>query len=192
MIRNIKNLRIIKVLLNNPKGNLTKYKIAKVSETSIPWTIQFLKKLEVINLIQKTKVLDYNKLIDYYLTVDKGQKYYNFQIPNVINFLRNINLEYSLTTFGAENQISHHLSPFRYDVYIHESDLLKWKELILRKGLIGQGNLRLIITNEKEIFNNSRIINELNVVSIPQLLIDLKKEGGVAIEAYNLIVKEYV
>ena len=33
-------------LLNNPNEDLTKYRIAKISKTSIPWTIQFLKKLE--------------------------------------------------------------------------------------------------------------------------------------------------
>ena len=50
--RNIKNLRIIKILLGNPKGNLTKYKIAKLANCSKPWVIEFLRKLENKELIK--------------------------------------------------------------------------------------------------------------------------------------------
>ena len=52
--RNIKNLRIVRVLLSNPKDNLTKYKVAKLADCSIPWVIEFLRKLEQKKLVKKT------------------------------------------------------------------------------------------------------------------------------------------
>jgi len=55
----------------------------------------------------------------------------------------------------------------------------RWKSLVIKKGLLGKGNLRVILAKDKAIFKESKDIKGVNAVSIPQLLIDLKKEGGV-------------
>jgi hypothetical protein len=191
-MRNIKNLKIIKVLLDSPDGSLTKYKLAKISNTSIPWTIQFLKKLEIEGIVEKTKVIDFNKLIDYYIKIDKKYKKYYFHISNPLDFFKETNLDYALTTYAAENIINHHLFPNKFHVYISKEDYVKWKKLILTKGLIGNGNVILIISKDKDVFKESTKIKGIKVVSIPQLLIDLKKEGGVCIEAYNILLDRYV
>jgi hypothetical protein len=191
-MRNIKNLKIIKVLLDSPDGSLTKYKLAKISNTSIPWTIQFLKKLEIEGIVEKTKVIDFNKLIDYYIKIDKKYEKYYFHISNPLDFFKETNLDYALTTYAAENIINHHLFPNKFHVYISKEDYVKWKKLILTKGLIGNGNVILIISKDKDVFKESTKIKGIKVVSIPQLLIDLKKEGGVCIEAYNILLDRYV
>ena len=106
--------------------------------------------------------------------------------------LEEAKMEYALTTYGAENFTSRHLFLSRYDIYIKEEHFENWKSLIMKNGLIGRGNLRLILANDDAVFRESNEIRGIKLVSMPQLLIDLKKEGGVCIEAYNIMVKKYV
>ena len=190
--RNIKNLRIIRILLTNPDGTLTKYRIAKQAESSTPWVIEFLRKLERQRLVKQTKILDFDKLIDYYIEIMPKMKYFEFFVQEPLKLLKKSKLDYALTTYGAENFTSRHLFLSRYDVYIKEEDLDKWKSLIIKRGLLGKGNLRLILTKDHAIFKEAQEIKGIGIVSMPQLLIDLKKEGGVCVEAYNILVKRNV
>lgn len=190
--RNIKNLRIIRILLDNPDGRLTKYRIAKLAECTTPWVIEFLRKLEEQKMLKKTKVLNFDKLVDYYIEIMPKMKYFEFFVQDPVKFLKQSKLDYALTTYGAENIVSRHLFPSRYDIYIKEEDFDKWKAFILKSGLFGKGNLRLIIAKDNAVFKESKEINGVKIVSIPQLLTDLKKEGGVCVEAYNILVKRNV
>ena len=192
MARNIKNVRIVKVLLANPKGTLTKYVIAKMAACSKPWVIEFLASLEKKKLVKKTKVTDFNALVDYCIGLMPKLKYFNFYVQDPVSFLKKSKMDYALTTYGAENYTSHHLFPSRYDAYIKEEHLNKWKSLIIKNGLLGKGNLRLIAANDEKIIKEAILIKGARIVSIPQLLIDLKREGGVCVEAYNILVKRYV
>jgi len=187
--RNIKNLRIIRVLIGNPKANLTKYRIAKLANCSKPWVIEFLRKLEKEKLVKKTKVLNIDKLINYYLEKSLKSKYFDFFVQEPVKFLKQSNMDYALTTYGAENYTTNHLFPSRYDVYIKENDLERWKKGLIKNGLIGKGNLRLLITKDESIIKEAKTIKGVKIVSMPQLMIDLKREGGVCIEAYNILVK---
>ena len=190
--RNIKNLRIIRILLSKPDGNLTKYRIAKQAESSTSWVIEFLRKLEGLKLVTKTKVLDFDKLIDYYIEIMPKTRYFEFFVQEPLKLLKELKLDYALTTYGAENFTSRHLFLSRYDVYIKEEDLDKWKSLIIKRGLLGKGNLRLILAKDNAIFKEAQEIKGIRIVSMPQLLIDLKREGGVCMEAYNILVNRNV
>lgn len=190
--RNIKNLRIIKVLLGNPNGSLTKYGIAKKAGCTKPWVIEFLRNLENKKLVRKTKVLKFDELVDYYIKILPRLKYFEFFVQDPVGFLKKSKLDYALTTYAAENFISHILLPSRYDIYIKEEEFDKWKSLILKNGLLGKGNLRLIIPNDGFILKEKQLINGINIVLVPQLIIDLKREGGVCLEAYNILVRRYV
>jgi DNA-binding Lrp family transcriptional regulator len=193
ILRNIKQLRIIRVLLDNPTGILTKYKIAKIVNCSIPRVIQVIQKLEKMNFVKVTKVIDFNKLIQYYIKIDnlKSEKYY-YHIANPLDFFKKIKLNYAFTTYAAENIINHHLFLNKFDVYISKKDFTKWRQLLKDKALIGKGNLTFITPKDEDILKESVKIKGYNVVSTPQLLIDLKKEGGVCIEAYNILLDKYV
>jgi len=70
LIRGRKRERVLRVLLNEPDGSLTKYKIAKLSECSREWVIEFLRKLEEQGIVKDTKVHDYNKLTEYWAGFD--------------------------------------------------------------------------------------------------------------------------
>ena len=136
--------------------------------------------------------MDFDKLVDLYIEIMPKMKYFDFFVQDPVKFLKQSRLDYALTTYGAENFTSHHLFPSRYDVYIKEEDFDKWKNIILENGLFGKGNLRLMIAKDYEIFKEAKEIKRVRIVSVPQLLIDLKREGGVCMEAYNLLVKRNV
>lgn len=192
LIKNQKSKRIILELLHHPEGNLSKYRVAKETSTNISWVIYFLRKLEKKKLITGTKVADFSGLIDYYLTLDKKPKHFEFQLPRPLELLAKAKKIYALTTYSAENLISHHLFPSRIDIYIKENELGKWKKELFQKGLIGKGNLRLIVASDDYQFKFVQKINQLSVITIPLLLIDLKREGGVCLEAYEYLVRTYV
>ena len=45
---------------------------------------------------------------------------------------------------------------------------------------------------DEHVFYKKKKINSLWVASIPQIMVDLLKEGGVCLEAYEMMVKKYV
>ena len=187
--RNIKNLRIMRALMAHPQGELTKYRISQIAGCSVPWVIEFLRKLEKEGITKKTKLLNRDKLIAYYVESIPKATYFECYVQNPLQFLKGSSLPYALTTYGAENLTSHHLFPTRYDIYIRKDDSDAWKHLIAKEGLLGKGNLRIIPTHDNAIFSEGRKVKGVQLVSLPQLMIDLKKEGGVAEEAFAMLVK---
>lgn len=184
--------RMILELLHCSDGSLTKYRLAKETQTNISWVIGFLRKLEQQKVIKGTKVLHIDKLIDTYLTLEKKQTHLDFHLTNPMEYFKQQKKTYALTTYAAENILSHHLFLSRFDVYIKEDDVHTWKKELFNKGLIGKGNIRLLIVQDNELFKWTQKINGLSLVTIPLLLIDLKREGGVCMEAYEYLVKAYV
>jgi len=189
MKRNIKSKRIILELLHKPDGSLTKYKISKETETNISWVIHFIRKLEKKKLTKNTQVINYDKLVDFYIELSNKRKFFEFQITEPLKYLKTVKESYILTTYSAENLISHHLFPSRTDIYVKRKDIEKWKKNLFKKGLIGKGNLKLIIVEDDYIFKFIHKIKKLKVVTVPLLLIDLKKEGGVCLQAYEYLIK---
>ncbi len=190
--RNVKNLRMIRALLGAPDGRLTKYRVAKLAECSTPWVIEFLRKLEAQKLVRGTKVLDADGLIGLYTGTMPEARHFDFFVQEPLKFLKQAKLAYALTTYAAENFVSRHLFPSRYDAYIKSADLDRWKAMAIGKGLIGKGNLRLIVAEDESVLREAKDARGIRIVSMPQLLIDLKAEGGVCVEAYNILVKKHV
>lgn len=186
-----KRERIIRVLLNEPDGCLTKYRVAKNAGTSISWTIEYLRSLEDLKLIEKTKVKDFEGLLDNWLKISKTHRYFDFFINDPKSFLKEVKMDYALTTYFADTFTNKVLFPSRADVYIREEDFEKWKDFLLQKGLIGKGNFRLLLGDE-HIFYNKFKASGFWIVSKPQLMIDLKREGGVCLQSYEKMLNEYV
>lgn len=190
-MRGAKRERIIRVLMNDPDGNLTKYRISKLAESSIGWTMEYLQELEAENFIKTTKVLKPQELLDHWFSITQRPKHYDFFVQSPKEFLQDIKLDYAITTYMAENLLNHYLFPSRTDIYVKEEDLHEWQVKISQNGLVGKGNLRLLIYDEHCMYGKKKI-NGLWVASVPQVLIDLKREGGVCLEAYEMMVKKYV
>ena len=183
--------RIIRVLMNQPDGTLTKYMMAKYSDTAKSWIIDYLRILEEDKLVKATKVLKPEALLDHWFSITQKPKHYDFFVQSPKEFLKNIKLDYALTTYMAENLLNHYLFPSRTDLYIKEEDFSKWKKKISQNGLVGKGNLRLLIYDEHTMYEKKKI-GGLWVASAPQVMIDLRREGGVCQEAYDMMVEKYV
>jgi len=107
-----------------------------------------------------------------------------------LELLRKTELKYALTTYQAENLVQHYLFPSRTDLYIMEEEFSRWHDLIVATGgLVGRGNLRLLIADRHVLYNASKI-QELTVVSLPQLIVDLLAEGGPCVEAARLLLEK--
>jgi hypothetical protein len=181
--------RIIRVLLSKPEGSLTKYKLAKEADTSFPWTHEFLSKLEAAKLVKGTKVTNYAGLINYWLNVKTKAEKREYMHKDPVALLRKTRFLYALTTYQAENLVQRYLFPSRIDLYINVGDIEQWNNLLTVEGLVGKGNIRLLIADH-HVFYGASERQGLTVVSTPQLIVDLLEEGGVCIEAAEKLLKK--
>lgn len=183
--------RVLRILLNEPTGKLTMYRISKEGKCSFPWVHEFLRKLEARGLINKTKVKDYSGLIKYWLEVKTRADKKEYMYRDPLSLLKATKLKYALTTYQAENMVQHHLFPSRIDLYISAEDTEQWHELVTKEGLVGKGNLRLLIADD-HVFYGSFKQGGLNIVSLPQLIVDLFEEGGVCVTAAEKLLEKVV
>ena len=183
--------RVIRVLLNKPDGTLTKYRVAKEAECTFSWVHEFLGELKEMELVDGTKVTDYMGLVKYWLKVKTKTEKRGYMHRDPLTLLSGAGLQYALTTYQAENLVQHYLNPSRIDLYIVEEDAKSWDELITSEGLVGEGNMRLLLA-DKYVFYGSFERNGLKIVSLPQLIVDLLDEGGVCVEAAEKLLEKAV
>jgi hypothetical protein len=183
--------RIIRVLLNEPKGTLTMYAISKKAKCSFPWVHEFLGKLDIMRLVDNTKVADYSGLVNYWRDVKTKADKKEYMHKDPLSLLKRTKLQYALTTYQAETLVQHYLFPSRTDFYIMEKDVEYWHKLITAEGLVGKGNVRLLIADD-HVFYGSFEKSRLKIVSFPQLIVDLFDEGGVCIAAAEKLLEKVV
>ncbi len=188
-MRGEKRERILRILLTEEQS-LSQYRLAKLAGCSFPWVHEFLRLLEQKKLVLGTKVVNKEKLVEYWLSIHHQPKYQEYLIQRPLEFLKSTRLDYALTTYQGDNLIQHFLFPTRTDLYICEKDLQKWHLVLLKKGLYGKGNFRILLEDE-QVFYNSRKINGFTVVCLPQLILDLRQEGGVCGEAAERLLKRF-
>jgi len=180
--RGVLRERVIRVLLTDPDGSLTKYGTAKKAECSFSWVHEFLSKLEMLRLVSGAKVTDYAGLLKYWLQVRIKPDKKDYMHKDPLSLIRRVKMPYALTTYQAENLVQRYLFPSRTDLYVKTEDVEEWHKLISSEGLVGKGNLRLLIA-DSHVFYGSFKRQDLTVVCIPQLILDLFEEGGVCTEA---------
>jgi hypothetical protein len=180
---------IIRVLLVEPDGTLSKYKLAKKAESSFPWTHELLNKLEALKLVKGTKVTDYAGLLNYWLQIKTKPEKKDYMHKDPTKLIQKTELPYALTTYQAENLVQHYLFPSRTDLYVKAEDAAKWHNKLTVEGLVGKGNLRLLIA-DAHVFYGAFKRQGLTVVSIPQLIVDLLEEGGTCTEAAEKLIQK--
>ncbi len=191
--RNVKNVRIVKRLLERPDGTWTKYKLAKASGCTRQWVIQLIRKLEEMGLVRGTRVKDPMGLIRYGAeATPRPLKVLNLFHTDPVGFVRKHTDRYAFTTYSAENMVTHHLFPHRYDVYLDMDAMHKVYERTFIEGWLGLGNTRLIVPVDGTIVDDVRLVGDVRVVGMGQLMIDLVREGGVAEEAVQEMVRRDV
>jgi len=189
--RGNKKERMIRVLLNAPEGTLSKYRIAKLAECSFAWTHEYLKELESHDVIEDTLVKNYEGLFKIWLDIKGKPRKREYLIKKPLETLEEVALEYALTTYQAENLVQNYLFPSRIDLYIKESDEPLWNAKLSLEGLLGRGNVRILVYDE-HVFYHSFMKKHYWVVSLPQLIVDLYDEGGVCAEAADHLFKKIV
>ncbi len=189
-MRGIKRERILRVVLES-KEPLSKNEISKRAECSRQWVILFLKELEKKGLVKKTMPINKKQMLEYWISISKKAKNSrNYMVQDPLPLLKESKMDYVLTTYQAENIIQHFLFPARIDIYIKESDLEKWHKLATEKGLYGKGNFRIIV-EDTHVMYKKRIIDGFSIVCLPQLIVDLFKEGGPCEEAAQMLIKRF-
>lgn len=187
-MRGDKRERILRVLFNSGEP-LSKNELSKRTGASRQWVILFLRELVERKLVKSTAPIKKKELIKYWVSVSKKPlKYRSYMIKDPLTLLKKSKLPYALTTYQAENIVQHYLFPSRIDLYIKEEDLAKWHALMTKDGLYGKGNVKLIIADEHVMYGK-RIIKNLSIVSLAQLIIDLIKEGGPCQEAAQMLME---
>ena len=99
-------------------------------------------------------------------------------------------MEYALTTDEAEQIHQGFLFASTTAIYVRETDIEAWLDLVAEKGLIGGGNTELRATDE-HVFYNAQTVDDVTTVSIPQLIVDLLDEGGPGAEAGNRLMNKF-
>ena len=183
-----KRERMLRILLHNPEGSLSLYRIAKEAHCSHVWVIKFLRKLELKKLVKGTKVIDVEGLFSYWIEINPRPYFREYNVQNPLEVLSSTNLDYALTTYYAETLTQNYLFPSRVDIYVQEHDLQAWHELLTATGLVGKGNFRLLIDDSHVFYANIKK-KGYSIVSTPQLIFDLLREQGVAVEAAHMLIK---
>jgi len=189
--RGTKNDRIYRILLSHPEGALTKYKIAKLAQAQQTQVSLLLRELEKTHLVRNTRVTNYKGLLKKWSLLHVRFQSQSYTVPDILDILKNTKLEYALTTYRAESMVNHYLFPNKTEIYIHADDFGAWHILLVKaKALVGGGNVRLRWYDDQVLYN-SFFVDGYRIVSIPQLIVDLLKEGGVAVQAAEMMIVKY-
>jgi len=182
--------RIIRVLLNHSGEDITKYRVAQLAEASESWTRQYTEKLEEKSLIQGTQVVSPRELYQHWLEIRIEPNQLEVSLQQPMKLLEETELNYALTTYQAENLHQGFLFASTTDFYISSGQVDDWLEIVEQKGLLGGGNTRLRVLDD-HVFYNSRNIDGFEIVSIPQLILDLLAEGGPCEEAAEKLIESF-
>lgn len=112
-------------------------------------------------------------------------------VQDPLTLLRGSGIPYALTSYQAENLVQGYLFPSRIDLYIREDDSQEWHGLLRENGLVGRGNVRTLV-DDGHVFYRAQVVNDLTVVSVPQLIVDLLAEGGPSVEAAEFLLEKVV
>jgi hypothetical protein len=189
--RGVKTDRLFRILLNNPQGNLTKYRISVLAMTEQIQVTLLLRQLESKKLVRDTKVIDYRGVIMEWAKREVKFPTQRCMLKSILDVLRQANLQYALTAYQAESLVNGYLFPTRTDLYVHFSDFDRWHDTLVNSGaMVGGGNVTLRLYDDGVFYNSFKTTDGYSIVSIPQLIVDLVREGGVAVQAAEMLIKK--
>ena len=181
--------RIARILLNSPDGDLSKYRVAKLAGCTYPWAHALLKKMGAGGLVDGTRVLDFGALFSWWARWQPPCEHRDYMIRDPLTALRGAGMQYALTTYRAENKIQNYLFPSRTDLYVKRKDMVAWHKVFARDGLVGRGNVRVLYGDDHALYKNARV-GGLTLASVPQIVLDLRAEGGPCEEAADMLLEK--
>ena len=190
--------KIIRVLLN--KKELSLRKLSKESNVSLGLTVKITNQLKLTGYISKRakiSVRNYYKLLNawaYSVSIKEiptiefnAAERPQYLIKKIANLANKNKLKYAFTLFSATEICCPYVSPNETHLYIREKE--KWT--ILEKNNIfpaQKGNIKLMVVDDS-FFYNIQTINSVNIISYPQLYVDLFSYGGRGEEAAQELLK---
>ncbi|MDV3278657.1 MAG: hypothetical protein LYZ69_09390 [Nitrososphaerales archaeon] len=191
LIRGVKTDRVYRILLCDVEGTLTGYRLAKLAQTEQTHVSLIIRDLEKSSLVRGTRVTDHKGLLARWSRLHVKYQSQSYMLPDVLRVLKNTGLEYGLTTYRAESMVNRYLFPSKTELYIRGADFEAWHALLVKEGaLVGGGNVRLRWYDDQVLYN-SFSIDGYRMVSVPQLIVDLLREVGSAVEAANMMMQKY-
>lgn len=182
--------RIIRVLLNHSGEDITKYRLAKLADVSESWTRQYTEKLEEKGLVKDTEVLKPVELYRLWGDVRIEPNRLEVSLQQPMELLKEVDLQYALTTYQAENLTQGFLFASTTDFYIPPNQIEDWLSIIENKGLLGGGNTRIRVLDDHVFYNEGKV-DGYTSVSTPQLILDLLDEGGPCEEAAEKLIDSF-
>jgi hypothetical protein len=182
--------RIYRVLLSNPEP-LTAYRISKLAQAHPYQVSLFLHDLNHSHHAKGTRVINYKVILREWAKLKFITQSQTYVLTNEIEIINKANLPYALTTYKAETMVNHYLFPSRTELYIRTQDVGLWHNFFVQnRALVGGGNVRLKWYDDQVLYNSFNI-NGNRIVSIPQLIVDLLREGGVATQAAEMMMDNW-
>lgn len=188
--RGFKTERLHRMLLNHPKGELSRYELAKRADVSTSWAYDYIDTLAGDNLVDETAVVDPQALYERWQETRIQPNTVQVALQQPLDRIKESGLDYALTTDEAEQLHQGFLFASSTAIYVREDDIEDWLDLIEQHGFVGGGNTELRATDE-HVFYNTATVDNLVTVSIPQLIVDLLDEDGPATEAANRLMNQY-
>lgn len=188
--RGFKKEGLLRVLLNNPVGDLSKREIGRKAGTTGAWAVKFTKQLEEKGLTKGTTVKDPRGLYDLWREVRVSPSSVTVSMQSPVETIQKADWDYAFTTYQAENAHQGFLFASNTALYVKPEDAEVWNSFIEENGLIGGGNTEFRIA-DKHVFYRAETVNDLRTVSIPQLIVDLFDEGGPCVEAAERLIEGF-
>lgn len=180
--------RLARVLLNSPRSGLTKYRAAKLVGGAYQWTHELLRRLEGLGLVEGTRVVDHRGMFEWWRRWRPPFKRRDYMVKSPLSLLAEARMDYAATTYLADNKIQDYLFVSRYDVYVRAADVQRWHGLVVRDGLVGGGNFRLLYGDDHAMYGSFRA-GGVTVASMPQVAADLYDAGGPCTDAAEMLAE---
>lgn len=188
--RGIKRERLLRVLLFQPDGSLSKRELARRACTTSEWAVNVTNQLESMGYVDGTAVTEHEQLFEYWQNNRIQPNRVSVAIQNPVTTIQQTNFEHAFTTYQAENAKQGYLFPARTAVYIHPDDAGDWTNWIESNALIGGGNTEIRV-GDAHVFYEADLVNDMDIVCTPQLILDLLDEGGPCVDAAHRLMDAY-
>ncbi len=179
--------RIYRVLLSRRLAEPTWYRISKEADVAYGWTHRVLKDLERDGILEGRRVIDPGALFALWAGRPDKRVYREYYVRDASELLRGADMDHALTGYFAENLIGHYLFPRYHELYVREGDAATWHDLMSSQGLVGRGNLQVILADE-HVFYERQEVDGWPLVSVQQVIVDLYRTGVECAEAADLLV----
>jgi len=198
---NKKTQDIARVLLNEKDKKLKLRELSAKAGVSLGMTVKIVNALESCGQLEKKKgirAVKWKKLLfalAYACSIEENKKIEflgaeraQYLIKKIGNLLRNE--KYAFTLFSATEIISPYVAPDKVHLYILDKDKEKISKLLVEEGIAPaeKGNIICYEVDENH-FYGSKEVRGVNVISLPQLYIDLVSYGGRGEEAAEHVLR---